>query len=237
MGTRHLIAVQLNGKYKVAQYGQWDGYPSGQGAKVLEFLCGVNLKEFKEKVSKLKWVRKGMIEKEAKKSGIGSDGWMTMEQSTRFKDEHPEWHRDTGAEILSLIMEKDKLYLQNSIDFAGDSLFCEWAYVIDLDAETFEVYSGFNKGPLPTNGRFEKYDDPTSEYRPVSLLKVYWLHNLPTLDQFLKDLEPQEEVDSVELPVVKICSILSNPTADQLKVMAEMFRASMDDEEEEEEEE
>lgn len=38
MGTRHLIAVQIDGKYPVAQYGQWDGYPDGQGLKVLTFL-------------------------------------------------------------------------------------------------------------------------------------------------------------------------------------------------------
>ena len=30
MGTRHLIAVQLDGEYKIAQYGQWDGYPEGK---------------------------------------------------------------------------------------------------------------------------------------------------------------------------------------------------------------
>lgn len=27
MGTRHLTAVVIDGDYKVAQYGQWDGYP------------------------------------------------------------------------------------------------------------------------------------------------------------------------------------------------------------------
>lgn len=31
MGTRNLTAVYLDGQYKVAQYGQWDGYPEGQG--------------------------------------------------------------------------------------------------------------------------------------------------------------------------------------------------------------
>jgi hypothetical protein len=35
MGTRHLIAVQLGGEYRVAQYGQWDGYPDSAGIDVL----------------------------------------------------------------------------------------------------------------------------------------------------------------------------------------------------------
>ena len=28
MGTRNLTCVFKDGEYKVAQYGQWDGYPS-----------------------------------------------------------------------------------------------------------------------------------------------------------------------------------------------------------------
>ena len=38
MGTRNLTAVYLDGQYKVAQYGQWDGYPEGQGITALTFL-------------------------------------------------------------------------------------------------------------------------------------------------------------------------------------------------------
>ncbi len=38
MGTRNLTCVYLDGKCKVAQYGQWDGYPEGQGVTCLNFL-------------------------------------------------------------------------------------------------------------------------------------------------------------------------------------------------------
>ena len=41
MGTRHLIEVKSGGELKVAQYGQWDGYPTGQGIGIANFLHGI----------------------------------------------------------------------------------------------------------------------------------------------------------------------------------------------------
>ena len=38
MGTRSLTVVVHNNEVKVAQYGQWDGYPKGQGKTLLSFL-------------------------------------------------------------------------------------------------------------------------------------------------------------------------------------------------------
>lgn len=42
MGTRNLTCVVKNNKYVVAQYGQWDGYPTGQGQTIVEFILGNN---------------------------------------------------------------------------------------------------------------------------------------------------------------------------------------------------
>jgi hypothetical protein len=50
MGTRNLTMVISKGEYKIAQYGQWDGYPSGQGSVVLNFLMNldVDLNKFRD---------------------------------------------------------------------------------------------------------------------------------------------------------------------------------------------
>jgi len=55
MGTRHLIVVKKDNEIKVAQYGQWDGYPSGQGVSILKFLR--NKKRIKKLSDKMKVVR------------------------------------------------------------------------------------------------------------------------------------------------------------------------------------
>jgi len=50
MGTRHLICVVLDNEYRVAQYGQWDGYLTGQGKEIVNFLLTCDLTKFKDKI-------------------------------------------------------------------------------------------------------------------------------------------------------------------------------------------
>lgn len=188
MGTRHLIAVQLDGKYKVAQYGQWDGYPSGQGATVLGFLGKYNRKEFEAKVRAAQWITDAEIDKvndDIKKTG---EGW---------KKKYPELTRDTGAEILQLVNDSPPgIKLKDSLSFATDGLFCEWAYVIDLDKNTLEVFKGFNKKPLKKGERFrgmKPEKDASPKYTAVKLVKSYPLDSLPAQEQFEKDCDPPDE--------------------------------------------
>lgn len=209
MGTRNLTMVISNGETKVAQYGQWDGYPEGQGVTALNFLESYDLNEFKEKLKSVKFIN-GNKEKEIQSwlKSIGcKDGWMNCEQSDLYQKKYPLLTRDNGANILELIMEsKDEgnLWVNDSTEFAADSLFCEWAYVIDLDKNVFEVYEGFNKTPLTINDRFY-YLTPESEkenerkksyggesYYPIRIIKSYDLDNLPTETEFINHFKTLE---------------------------------------------
>ncbi|OBT59797.1 hypothetical protein VE03_10541, partial [Pseudogymnoascus sp. 23342-1-I1] len=38
LGTRNLVFVYYQSRFVLAQYGQWDGYPEGQGFTILAFL-------------------------------------------------------------------------------------------------------------------------------------------------------------------------------------------------------
>lgn len=199
MGTRNLIAVMVNGEYKVAQYGQWDGYPDGQGVTVLSFLRKEeNIHKLKEKLSNVRFLD------EEKDKELIEEYDKAAEADTRT-DEQKRWFkqflsRDVCAKILQNIIDSDdkEILLQNCIEFSGDSLFCEWAYVIDFDKNTLEVYRGFNKETILTEeDRFFEYDQDhphrTRKYYPVKLMKCYALDKLPTKKVFLIELLPDEE--------------------------------------------
>lgn len=189
MGTRNLTAVFLDGQYKIAQYGQWDGYPGGQGRTCLDFVRDIltnNRKvRFIEKLRACRFLNDEEIDELNARIDRGE-----LKDWTRV---YPELSRDTAAEILQMVYDsKDGLKLRNSIDFAADSVFCEWAYVIDLDKNTFEVYKGFNEFPLEPGDRFygleteaSKHESSGTTYYPVRIIAEYLFSELPSNDEFL----------------------------------------------------
>ena len=201
MGTRGLTMVVSKGKTRVAQYGQWDHYPSGQGRTALEFLHNVDFKQFAKKLYRCKFVkRKKQKEINSFLESLGcANGWMTMAQAEQYKNQFPYLSRDHGAGILELIMESEdkEIWLYDQTNFAADSLFCEYAYVIDLDKRTFEIYSGFNTSEVDPSERFSylKGKNKENDYGVIRHMKTYSLDNLPTVEDYLEEMEKFAEVE------------------------------------------
>lgn len=187
MGTRHLICVVVAGEYKVAQYGQWDGYPSGQGETVCEFIQtslikNGQLEAFTKAVRKCSFWNPEELDAEwVRLAGPSINGMVKADQADKFYDVYPELSRDMGAEVLDAVLNSGGLKLKNSLDFAADSLFCEYVYVLDLDHSVLEIYQGFNQAPLGPLERFaelpkdKKPDGTDSDYYPVKRLASYHL--------------------------------------------------------------
>lgn len=192
MGTRHLTAVILNDEYKVAQYGQWDGHLSGQGETIFEFLHKVyygyyDYDQFKKNISKCTFITQKDIDKKYEELGVClNDGFITCDDSDKFKSEYPALNRDIGADILKfiyrdenvkIINKKETIELSSSLNFAADSLFCEFAYVVNLDTEELEIYTGFNREKeLTEDDRFyflqDQIPERTEKYYPIVLFKT-----------------------------------------------------------------
>jgi hypothetical protein len=163
MGTRNLICGVVDGEMKVAQYCQWDGYIDGQGKWLAEYIHkNMKFRTLKSAMRKCKFVSDNIVEALWESAGAVNGG-ATEDVSQKFKLKFPQFHRDIGYQIFRLIqdgvftvntMSKDYKYtttkhkvdpvreLTNSGDFSKDGLFCEYAYVLDMDKKVLEVYTG-----------------------------------------------------------------------------------------------
>jgi hypothetical protein len=199
MGTRNITMVISEGKTKVAQYGQWDGYPEGQGKTILKFLKENDLNVFKEKLKQVSFLTQKEIDKlwdECRNKE--DDKWSDLRTNQIFKSKYPELCRGTAAKVLQLIYEGKAARLWNRRNFVKNALWCEWVYVIDLDKIKLEVYSNFCKRPLTKRDRF--YDGRFRKNRgcAIKIIKSYSLTKLPGVRQFIKDLTFESHKGSEE---------------------------------------
>ncbi len=221
MGTRNLTVVIHNETPKIAQYGQWDGMPGGQGLTALQFCHDLVASDIRDKfiaqLNKIKFVTDEQIKELYASLGVHGK-FMTESSFRQFNNKYPNFSRDNAAKILNIVLnsEDEEILLQDYFEFASSSLFCEWAYVIDLDKNTFEVYKGFNdKNPLrciehddcinnkemakecfvKAGGKLERFADLDweKEYYPVKLAAEFSLLNIPTEEEFLEYFREEDD--------------------------------------------
>jgi len=181
MGTRGALVLIGNEAVRTV-YNHYDSYPGGLGYDVLTWLRAV-----------LKFDVEG--EEQARKA-IASlapvpDREPTAEDIARLAEFHDpdvssgrDWYallRKTQGDISAMLRAG---YYEPAEEFPLDSLFCEWAYVVDFDARTFDVYQGFQKTP-PTAGRWvgaariEAPEGIEGKYYPVNRIASFSFDDLP----------------------------------------------------------
>lgn len=142
MGTRNLTVVKNKaGKTKIAQYGQWDGYPSYSGIQALEFLRNKDWQALLE--SKLDLVQfVGDDEVDTLYKQYESTDW----ENKDFLNAYPGLHRDTGIGILAVVANTTKtIKTVDNSEFRNDTLFCEGVYEVDFSTNKFISIYADNK--------------------------------------------------------------------------------------------
>lgn len=216
MGTRGAFGVVIGEKEKIG-YNQFDSYPDG---------CGVdNLRWLREE-----WERDQhqTIRRLAENARVADNSTPPTADEVKACAEYTNTnvHDQTTADWYCLTREShghigamlECGYIYDSHTFPLDSLFCEWAYIVDFDKNVFEVYEGFQK-VVPTMGRWAGRPTPDeddanyeehlvqcaendrepwmpriSEYKAVELVASWPLDALPTEGEFKQKFDHEEVV-------------------------------------------
>lgn len=136
MGTRNLVKViDQDGVLRVAQYGQFDGYPSGQGITALYHLRYSFGENIAKGLGRVRWAEQAeldaIVESLPELNLIGSD------DSKQFDMLHKNLARETGADILAVVAwSVGEVILVNSVGFEFESS-CEAVYTVDFQRKMF----------------------------------------------------------------------------------------------------
>lgn len=182
-----MTAVYLDGKYKIAQYGQWDGCPEGQGMTALRFLRSMDEEKFKSALRNSSFVPRDELANLWKQYGADDNGMVSIGDAARMEKDHPEYSRNTGSAILQIVQDHPEgMKLYDQLGFAANGLLCEWAWVVDLDKRAFEGYIGFGREPLTEKDRFYFLRHLEKDgYSGVWLVAEWSIDALPSNEEFL----------------------------------------------------
>ena len=176
MATRHLTMVICGGEIAIAQYGHFDGYPSGAGTKLLKILHREDSKMIPSRLHHCKVLEDNEYRRYFKNHALDEEALETA---------HPHFWWYDGADLLEMLLDRPhEVEILLNAEFANDSLQCEWVYVIDYDSRTFEVYKGWNKSPLEPSERFYNNGYTDGKYYPVRLMETFPLEGLPSVEAF-----------------------------------------------------
>lgn len=185
MGTRGAYGFYKNGTNKIT-YNHFDSYPEGLGADVVKFIQSTPVAELHTIFDEIE-----MIEENSKPTPEQIEKYQHFADTSVSSGSLEEWYvllRHAQGD-LSAFQKGLRHMIDGGANFMKDSLFCEWAYVINLDENVLEVYEGFQK--TPQNNRYGTEEPDKMGYYNVKLVKTYPLDNIPK--DWIQEVCPVEE--------------------------------------------
>lgn len=188
MGTRGLFGLRKNNKDKI-MYNHFDSYPSCLGEEMVEYVKNHSKEEMTALYDKLI-----MVDEEFNTSQF------TEEQKKRYKEfmKKKDFFSHTidgtkTAENISMYCFlhefQGRLYkydeypeidlMIDNHNFIKCSLFCEWAYIINLDTGNLEVWEGYQEKPQENNRYGIEKDNG---FYPCALVKEIDFQEIKSID-------------------------------------------------------
>jgi hypothetical protein len=145
MSTRGLVGVVSDGKL-FTTYNHFDSYPDGLGQKVVEFtdnlFQNIEVDKLREQFSKVKVVAGDSAPSEEDKKFYAKGADLSVSNQS-LNDWYCLLRGFQGVNTFEAVLKGKLKHILDASDFAKDSLFCEWGYILDLDKCNLEVYKGF----------------------------------------------------------------------------------------------
>lgn len=167
MGTRGAWGFRISGQDKVT-YCHFDSYPDGLGIAVFSFVKDCSDDELITIAKRIELIKESEKPTPEQIADCKECGSVDLKVGGRSLDD---WYcllRNSQGEPS--FYKKGLKVMINSDYFLVDSLFCEWAYIINCDTKKLECYKGFNKYKSGA-GRYAQLQDPgTPEYYGVKLV-------------------------------------------------------------------
>ncbi|RYD49074.1 MAG: hypothetical protein EOP83_25630 [Verrucomicrobiaceae bacterium] len=173
MGTRGAFGFRVDDTDRVV-YNHYDSYPSGLGRDMLQYVAEQNIIHGDNLIPALSGQARGMIKLEPDQKPTPEQ----IKELEPFTDLSVNGGRtDTFYTLLRKTQGDPNLMLEARYytpadTFLREGLFCEYAYIINLDKGVLEFYSGFfqpsevkaGSGDL---GRYWPDQNAAEEYGPV----------------------------------------------------------------------
>ena len=155
MGTRGSFGVRIGGVDKCA-YNHSDSYPDGLGQEfvdqVRELVKIAETVDIKALASQLR-----LVSNDVRPTPEDIEKYKHLSDLRVSEQKLTDWYcllRNGQGNLIELL--KLGVMLDGGADFLLDSLFCEYAYILNLDTGMVEVYRGFQKAPGSDKGRYAK---------------------------------------------------------------------------------
>lgn len=172
MGTRGLFGFLCDNRLKM-MYNHFDSYPSHLGVEAIRAIQRINLQLAKTRINNIRLITHDY---ELNQDDINKHKkFANTNVSTHDLTEPYCLLRKLQGNFLAYLNGEADLMI-DSLDFARDSLFCEWAWIINLDDKILEVYRGFQHNKHNC-GRFAMFaplclDRRPNQYYPIKLIRT-----------------------------------------------------------------
>lgn len=197
MGTRGAVGFRANKQDKVT-YNHFDSYPSGLGSDVISFIRSHSFEEIQNAAKNIQ-----MVDTSIEPTPQQIKDCMPWTDLSVSNQSTSDWYcllRNAQGDLGAF--KKGLKYMLDSKDFVLDSLFCEYAYIINTDNNTLEFYSGFNQKERKTKGRYagKQIDKgrPNEYYGVVLIMKIPLEEIIEVTDEKISEIisKMQKKSDS-----------------------------------------